>query len=451
MKNHLHTVLLAGLLYATAHGLGMAEEGQPAPDDTEVSELVSEAENTSFVWLKHPIGDFEIQSFATKFAEGRVGLTFPTIGGFVVRMKHTEAETRAFELNSGDNPMIDYVEPGGAVFGFDADCGADMGFPTTQRTDPGVQRVNGPIPGPFTGRVWIIDSGVASDYDSGPNKELNVDRTKSLECDASTGCSSGPANKDKIGHGTISAGIIAAINDADGFVGIAPGATVIPVQIFKKRRAVVKLEVVYSALALLLNPDPSIGAQSGDVINISWGADWDPRPGENPRKIEGLLRQLADRGVKIAVAAGNNDSLQGSGYVLTITPARAGAYRHLSSAGVVDGAIVTVSAVESVFDSVTMLWTDTFWEDSAFGNGELNPATGFHLGPPDFAEPGVNIESLWPGVRRATCTGTSFAAAHMSGILLKAMPNIGGMALGDPDSSMFGASNPQLNDPIGIH
>ena len=195
------------------------------------------------------------------------------------------------------------------------------------------------------------------------------------------------------------------------------------------------------------------GAQKGDVVNISWGTEWHPNPLSDQRKLERELVKLAKRGVKIAVAAGNNDVLQGSGYVQTVSPARAGAYRHSSG-----GAIVTVSAAHSQEDQNTGEWSDVFWPHSVFGNGEMDSSGNFYLGPPDFAEPGVDILSLWPGSGGGggmvnTCTGTSFATAHMSGILVQGMPERDGAAADDPSAKdpETGQYDPNRLDPIGVH
>jgi hypothetical protein len=189
------------------------------------------------------------------------------------------------------------------------------------------------------------------------------------------------------------------------------------------------------------------------VVNISWGATWNPHPASVWHQIEGKLKEMAGGGVKIAVAAGNNDVLQGSGYVQTVTPARAGGYRDGSG-----GAIVTLSAANSHFDQNSGEWTDVFWPDSVFGNGEMDSSGDFYLGPPDFAEPGVDILTLWPATGGSagmvnTCTGTSFAAAVMSGILAAGMPQRDGAAEQDPSAKNPGTGqyDPARLDRIGVH
>ena len=82
-----------------------------------------------------------------------------------------------------------------------------------QTIPTGIQRVNGPLPGPFTAPIAILDTGV------GPHPDLNVVSDYS--------CISGKsATQDQNGHGTHVAGIAAAIDNGYGVVGVAPGTPI---------------------------------------------------------------------------------------------------------------------------------------------------------------------------------------------------------------------------------
>ena len=94
--------------------------------------------------------------------------------------------------------------------------------------------------------------------------------------------------------------------------------------------------------------------------------------------MEELIRQLADKGFKIAIAAGNVDALGGQGYVQTISPARAGAYEGKAAKLVEPGGVMTASAIGE---------DGRFWPFSAFGNHTYLPNGSPGNGPPDFAEP----------------------------------------------------------------
>jgi hypothetical protein len=289
--------------------------------------------------------------------------------------------------------------------------------PSSDDTPWGVCRVGGHT-GSSNHKVWIVDSGIDD------SKYLNIDWDDAAYCaDSSAHCTIHPSHADLVDnlhHGTMIAGIIAAHpSGGKGIYGIAPGATVVPVKIFDQS-ADTTWPIVIKGLAYVAN-----NAKSGDVVNISWGGLWDWE--KDPYDVAGAaVRAMADKGVKVVIAAGNFDLTNmaelGGGWVNVISPARAGSY--ISSIVQSDGTrgvVLTVSASDS---------TDTFWYErhdysdsqhsvrrgSFFGNG----ATGG--GPPDYAEPGVGITSLWGGDYSNTCTGTSFAAPHLAGILLKGDP-----------------------------
>lgn len=444
----------AALPVGAAMAQEMSNEEEQAPWD-DVSEF---AANSAFVWLEEPDETSErkamkIDEFARQF-EGSI----PFDGGFLVNLAPAEArrmleDTRTKFENDRTLPTVRLIEPNSLVHGFVSGCGDPTPLPVTEEPAGGVDRVNGPISGTPTGRVWIIDSGIAGEFDGG---ELNVNRADSRECNPvkcdPAGNPANTAKKDKLGHGTALAGIIGARQGNGGLVGVAPDVELVAIQIFKGNKPIVDAGTALRAVTYVA--DETHGAQSGDVVNISWGDTWNPHPDSLWHQVEAKLKAMAGRGVKIAVAAGNNDVLQGSGYVQTVTPARAGAYRHTLSDGTV-GAIVTVSAAGSQFDQNSGTWTDIFWPDSAFGNGEL--VSGVYVGPPDFAEPGVGIQTLWPATgggqgRVNTCTGTSFAAAVASGILTAGLPQRDTEVAEDPSAKKpDGTYDNDRLDRIGVH
>jgi hypothetical protein len=159
------------------------------------------------------------------------------------------------------------------------------------------------------------------------------------------------------------------------------------------------------------------------------------------------IKKLAnEKGLKISIAAGNIDTLGGQGYVQAISPARAGAFRSSVTAGVVR----TASGINS---------DDTFWDYSAFGNFNRQADGTQGDGPPDFAEPASDIVSLWPGKELARCSGTSFAAAHLSGLLLYGTVTTSARSIKDPSAHKPGTDpsdatnnyDPNRLDPIGVH
>ncbi|WP_246103507.1 type VII secretion-associated serine protease mycosin [Streptomyces piniterrae] len=135
-------------------------------------------------------------------------------------------------------------------------------------------------------RVGVIDTGI----DAG-NKQLAPaigEGGKSLVKD-------GNATVDKVGHGSKVAGIIAARpKPGSGFVGIAPGAKVIPFQQTSEEKPGTA-ESLAKAIKQALDADVNI-------INISQGT------GANPKFLPQLEQAVAlaeQRGVLIVASAGN--------------------------------------------------------------------------------------------------------------------------------------------------
>lgn len=284
---------------------------------------------------------------------------------------------------------------------------------TTVVTPPGICRVGGGSGEDYSGAtVWVIDSGV--DNRSGL---LNVNSALAANC-IPRPCQDTGADRrflDKLGHGTMVAGIIGAkgvsTGGTKGIYGVAPSAVIIPVKVFGPKGQSRFLgpplrgfNYVYDKYA---SGDP---VTSNIIINISWGINWtrDLRVNKLDSVLEfhKRLRVLADKGLQIVLAAGNGADDEKPKWVQFITPAAAGNYT-----GANGGHIYTVSAAISTQDEVNA-WNDEWWPNSFYGSG-----------PPDYAEPGADIQSLWlqtgPHNTLKKCSGTSFAAPHLAGILAR--------------------------------
>ena len=226
-------------------------------------------------------------------------------------------------------------------------------------------------------RVWIIDTGV----DTG-HPDLSVDTILS-KCFVGNETSV----EDNNGHGTHVAGIIGALNNSFGVVGVASGVRIIALKALNNDG-----EGSTSQLIRALN---YVGenAAPGEVVNMSLGSD------TISPSLDNAVRTLADEGILFAIAAGN-ESEQAS----------------LSSPGRVNHPnVFTVSAVDSL---------GRFASFSNFGNDVV-----------DYAAPGVHIISTFSKGRYAILSGTSMAAPHVAGILVVKGKNIKtrGEALNDPD------------------
>jgi subtilisin len=226
-------------------------------------------------------------------------------------------------------------------------------------------------------RVWIIDTGVDTHH---PDLDVDTVLSKSF-------VSNETSVEDNNGHGTHVAGIIGALNNSFGVVGVAAGTKIIALKALDGDG-----EGSTSQLIMALN---YVGqnAKSGEVVNMSLGSD------TISAALDNAVLTLAEKGILFAIAAGNESEKA-----------------DLSSPGRVNHPnIFTVSAIDSL---------GRFASFSNFGNDVV-----------DLAAPGVDIVSTYSNGRYARLSGTSMAAPHVAGILVVKGTNIrtNGVALNDPD------------------
>ncbi|EHQ03460.1 peptidase S8 and S53 subtilisin kexin sedolisin [Gillisia limnaea DSM 15749] len=294
---------------------------------------------------------------------------------------------------------VKYIEQDRIVM-FAPPCGTPKGGPcedpgtpdptdpgtSTQETPYGILRVNGATSYTGTNVAWIVDSGVDLDH-----PDLNVDASRGFN--AFTSGKDGNSTDDGNGHGTHVAGTIAAINNTIGVIGVAPGATVIPIKVLDSRGS-----GSYSGVIAGVDHVGANG-KSGDVANMSLG-------GPVSQALDDAVLAASNKGIKFALAAGNESADANNS-----SPAR------------VNGAnIVTISAMNS---------SDSWASFSNYGNP-----------PVDYAAPGVSIKSTWKGGGYNTISGTSMASPHAAGVLLLGAASTDGTVKNDPDG------NP---DPIIVH
>src|SRR5579863_3444041 len=226
-------------------------------------------------------------------------------------------------------------------------------------------------------RVWIIDTGVDTDH-----PDLDVDTIMS-KCFVPGETSV----EDNNGHGTHVAGIIGALNNSIGVVGVAFGTKIIALKALNDDGK--------GSTSQLIQALNYLGqyAQPGEVVNMSLGTD------TISPALDNAVLTLAERGILFAIAAGNGSEKAG-----------------LSSPGRVNHPnVFTVSAIDSA---------GRFASFSNFGNDVV-----------DYAAPGVRIISTYSNGRYAQLSGTSMAAPHVAGILVVEGKKIHGrgVALNDPD------------------
>lgn len=310
------------------------------------------------------------------------------ISGVAVKMSKDDA------IKLGESNDVAYVEQD-RIVALAPPCGTPNGGPcddpgsgdggtSSQETPYGITRVNGGVAS--TGVAWVIDTGIDLDHE-----DLNVDATRGFN--AFTSGKDGGSLDDGNGHGTHVAGTIAAKDNNVGVIGVAAGATVIPVKVLDSRGS-----GSYSGVIAGVNHVAANG-RSGEVANMSLG-------GPTSQALDDAVKAAAAKGIKFALAAGNESTDANNS-----SPAR------------VNGTnIYTVSAVDI---------NDRFASFSNYGNP-----------PVDFAAPGVSIKSTWKNGAYNTISGTSMASPHVAGILVLGSVRADGTASGDPDGNA---------DSIAVH
>lgn len=210
---------------------------------------------------------------------------------------------RAFRALASDPELVQFfpdhrvqaLAPGGNRGG----GGGKGGGSTGQRLPSGVARIGADTVWPqatgFGVRVAIVDTGIDLDH---------TDLDPALECffppasqTGITGC------QDDHGHGTHVAGIVAAMNNGQDVVGVAPDAIPVAVKVLNQDGAGLDSEVVAGLQWVL--------AQGNiDVVNMSLGAnlnELDPVPASCNDTIYGnVITSLVDAGIVVVAAAGND-------------------------------------------------------------------------------------------------------------------------------------------------
>lgn len=207
--------------------------------------------------------------------------------------------------------------------------------------------------------VAVLDTGIDADHPCLPNVGSGE---AFVEC-SGTDCRY-PWDDDN-GHGTNVAGVIGASRSCDCTTGVAPGATLHAVKVLDGSGM-----GSFSDIAAGIE---HVADQGWDVANISLGGS------SGSRALKDACRYAYDRGVLLVGAAGGSGPCSGScvGY-----PA---AYSE----------VVAVSATDENDDLASF------------------SSTGPEI---ELAAPGTNLPTTDSGGDCVTLSGTSFAAAHVSGV-----------------------------------
>jgi subtilisin len=261
---------------------------------------------------------------------------------------------------------------------------------TAQSLPTGVNRIQGDASSTLSGNgsgsvntaVAIIDTGIDVDH-----PDLNVA--------GGTNCSSGKTYDDGNGHGTHVAGTVAAKDDANGVVGMAPGAKLYAVRVLNNNG-------------------------SGSWSSVACGIDW-------------VTKNAAPLGIKVA-----NMSLGGSG---SDNGTCIGDALHKAICdSVAAGVTYTVAAgnsnanfsgfVPAAYNEVLTVTAEADFNGLPGGGAAATCRSDVDETPADFsnfttagsadaghtiAAPGVCIRSTWKGGTYNTISGTSMASPHVAG------------------------------------
>lgn len=214
--------------------------------------------------------------------------------------------------------------------------------------------------------VYVVDTGVDVTH-----PDLNVVDHVSFVSGPNTDCN---------GHGTGVAGIIAARDDDDYTVGVAPGAPITGVKVFSCAGLTFPSLIVQGIDWVTAN------AVKPAVLNVSAGSLIPLR------SVNTAAANAARSGVLVTVAAGNGNPFTGEPVsACSSSPAAAGQNR----LGIPNG-VVTVGA------------TDPADQEAPFSN---------HGPCVDLWAPGVDVTTTWLTSEGGTFTGsgTSFAAPYAAG------------------------------------
>jgi subtilisin len=254
-----------------------------------------------------------------------------------------------------------------------------------QTLPTGIDRIDGELSSTVSGNgsgtvdvdVAIIDTGIAS------HPDLNVV--------GGVNCVGGSGFNDDNGHGTHVAGTVAARDDANGVVGVAPGARLYAVKVLNASgsgsisQIICGIDWVTARAATIEVANMSLGGQSLFGSFSGCSSSFDPM---HPA----ICRSVA-AGVTYAVAAGNSsanaNSFVPATYAEVITVSALADFNGQPGGG----ASPTCRADED----------DTFANFSNYGADV------------DLIAPGVCILSTYPGGGYNTFSGTSMASPHVAG------------------------------------
>jgi subtilisin family serine protease len=229
--------------------------------------------------------------------------------------------------------------------------------------------------------VYVIDTGVDRSH-----PDLNVVSHVNFAKGQNTDCN---------GHGTHVAGTIAAKDDSQGVVGVAPGASIYGVKVLKCSGSGSWSGVISGINWVTANH----GANA--VANMSLG-------GGASQAVDDAVRNSAASGVFYAVSAGNSGA-----NACSQSPARAGTTNGIATVAATDSS--DSEASWSNYGSCVDIWAPGVSVFSTYAGGGYNTLSGTSMASPHVAGGGALYLSTHSGATQATVESALKAAATNTG------------------------------------
>jgi len=236
----------------------------------------------------------------------------------------------------------------------------------------------------------------------------------------------GGNGQDDNGHGTHVGGIVAALDNDQDVVGVAPGATLYSVKVLDSAGfgsdadIIAGLDWVLMNAATLSPPIRVVNMSLGDSPRDCGSADWTMAGGtrapDNPL-LRSAIQDLTNAGITVVVAAGNDNNIE----VKDTAPAGCAEVIAVASTTAVDGTNkCKVSSTLVAADTASFFTTDGAFTDvqaSGKGIGVTISAPGEKQEDLTCAQvKTVGILSLQLGGGTTRKSGTSMASPHVAGV-----------------------------------
>lgn len=316
---------------------------------TSIGFSLSDSQERYIVTLSEPINSHVMEVLRTNNAN--VLLKFDIINGFVIQSNPMGLKNALKSLNIKSIELDQVV----SIIGKPANPGKPIkdDTPPTQTIEWGIDTINAnDVWVSYTGngvKIAVVDTGIDSSHDDlVVSGGVNIIR-------------SSKSYNDDNGHGTHVAGIISALNNDIGVVGVAPSSEIYAVKVLDRKGNGYLSNVILGIEWSVTN--------DMDIINMSLGTN--------------LYSQSLNDALDIANANG------------IITVAAAG-----NDASDIDypGAYANTICVGAIDENLIIAYFSSFGEEM------------------DVVAPGVNIYSTYKGNTYKSLSGTSMATPHIAGL-----------------------------------